>query len=112
MNTRNFKQSTPPTKNQEMSIEYKGRIYAICSEEQMNYLLMVEREKIIMEDADKVYRKEKKPIAEAEIVAKLEAFREKCEFNTLAYVLSKMTPQEQEEWKNKYRFAPIIKSRQ
>ena len=112
MNIRNFKQSAAPTKNQELSIEYKGRVYAICSEEQMNFLLMSEKEKIIMEDADKVYRKEKKPITEAEINTKLEAFREKCEFATLSHILSKMTPQEQEEWKNKYRFSPIIKCRQ
>ena len=112
MINRNFKESSSPTKNQELSIEYKGKVYAICSDDQMSYLLMTAKERIMMEDADKVYKKEKKSITEEELKAKLYEYVESCGYGTIASVLAKMTPAEQEEWKNKYRFTPITKCRQ
>lgn len=112
MINRNFKATGFPTKNQELSIEYKGKVYAICSDDQMAYLLMTAKERIMMEDADRVYKKEKKTITEDELKAKLTEYAENCGFGTLSFVLAKMTPAEQEEWKMKYRFAPISKCKQ
>lgn len=112
MNNRNFKEANPASKNEELSIEYKGRVYAICNDEQMAYLLMTAKERIMAEDADKVYRKEKKPITEDELRVKLHEYTDTCGFATVAFVLGKMTPAEQEEWRMKYRFTPVSKCKQ
>jgi len=109
MMNRAMRETGSPTKNQELSIEYKGRVYAICNDDQMAYVLLVEKERLVMEDNDRVYRKEKKNMTDEELKAKLLAFSDTCGYATLAMVLAKMTPAEQEEWKNKYRFTPITK---
>lgn len=109
---RNFKQSATPSKTQMLSIEYKGKMFAICSEEQMAYLLMVEKDRIRFDDADKVYRKLKKPMTDEELKQALQKYADGCGYGTLSGVLSMMTPAEKAEWEMKYRFAPVMKCKQ
>lgn len=104
MNDRPFKIGAMPVKNQETSIEYKGKIYALASEGQMEYILNQAKEQMLFDAATS-----KKPLSPDELSAKLNEFADNCGYATLDYVLAKMTPAEREEWKVKYRFAPITR---
>lgn len=95
---------TYPVKNQETAITFRGKTYAICSQEQMTFMLDQARNEIIS-----VANVAKEKLPEEEIGKRLNLFKEGCGFATLDYVLSLMTPAEQQEWKDKYRFCPITR---
>jgi len=105
MNDRKFKSSANPTKNQELAITFNGKTWAICSPEQMDYILIRAKEQLIFNAYE-----EQQTITEEQLAEKMKEFSENCGFATLDYVLGKMTPAEQEEWKNKYRFTPFTKA--
>jgi hypothetical protein len=93
-----------PCKNQELSISYKGKIYGICSPEQMAYLIMIARDRLMIEASQ-----QGKALTEEELKIKLTEYEANCGHATLESVLGKMTPDEIEQWKASYRFAPVIR---
>ena len=108
MNDRKRSPSELPAKNQQIAITLaSGKTYAIVSEGQMDFIMECAAEKFM---ADAV--NEKRQLTDTELRAKLIEYLEKdSEFATLDYVLSKMSPQERDDWKQKYRFSGIWRSK-
>ena len=102
MNTRASRVPQSPVKNQEMAITYKGKVYAICEQGQLDYLVQCERERWIMMAYD-----EDKTMTESELNAKIKIFLENCGYSTLNGLLARMTPEERKNWQDNYRFSPI-----
>lgn len=100
-----YKVAQSPVKNQELSISYKGKTYAICEQTQMDYLIQCEKERLMME----AYDYDKK-LAPEDLEAKIKVFIENCGYSTLKAVIEKMTPDERKAWEMSYRFAPIMKN--
>ena len=93
-----------PCKNQEMSVTYRGRTYGICSQEQLDYLIMMQQQTLMVEAAH-----QGKTLSEAELKAKLDEYAENCGNITLDKLLAKMSPEEQRAWQDSYRFTPITR---
>jgi hypothetical protein len=104
MNVKASKPSASPTKNQELSITYGGRSYAICAQGQLDYLIMQAREQILFDAAER-----REQVTEEFLEKKLEEFKVNCGFATLDWMLNKMNPQEKEIWAANYRFCPVTR---
>lgn len=94
-----------PVKNQETVIDLRGKSYAICTQGQLDFIKMQARGQIAFDAAE---RREK--LTEGELERRLKEHMDNCGYATLEYVHSLMTPAELEDWKNKYRFAPICRT--
>lgn len=102
MNNRNMKSPTPASKSQTLSIVFKGKIFAICSQGQLEYMRVVAKEKICYEASVK-----KEKLTEAEIEARVKKNVEDQGFTTMELVMAQLTPEEIKQWQDSYRFAPI-----
>ncbi len=105
MLTRGFKTGGSPVKNQLTSIEYKGKVYLICSEDQLRYI-----QQTAAAQAEFDAYESQKNLTTEELKAVVEKKVADSGFATLNYVLGLMNPDEKKEWQNKYRFTPFIKS--
>lgn len=101
---RSSKSPTYPVKNQETSITYGGKTYAICSDQQIDYIKLQARDQVMFDAFEKQIE-----MTEEEINKKVQLVVENCGYATLDYVLGLMTPQEREDWKVRYRFTPITR---
>ena len=79
-----------------------GRTYAICSQGQMNFLLREAQERITSEAMD---RGEK--LTDKEIQGRLAEWEKTCGYTTMPRFFARLTPEEQEEWKARYRFSGL-----
>lgn len=98
-----------PVKNLELTIEYKGKMYAICNEQQLDYLVEEERKRLMLATPPKGKYYEYTEEQSKEIDQKVGEYKYNCGYGTLSYVLALMTPAEQQEWKDRYRFQGITR---
>ena len=85
------------------SVTFEGKAYGLCSEGQMNYLMRSAREKILSDAMD-----EEKVLTDEEMADKMAAWEKTCAYTTMPRLFAKMSPEQREEWKARYRFSPII----
>lgn len=94
-------------KGSAMSITVKdGRTFAICSPGQMAYLRQAAIEDIMLAASER-----NETIRDQEQLDRLlDQWQETCPYATLAWVLAKLSPQEQKDWATRYRFQGISSS--
>jgi hypothetical protein len=85
------------------SVTFEGRAYGLCSQKQMNYLIMTAREKILSDAMD-----EEKTMTEEEMQLKLSEWEKTCGYTTMPKLFARMTPDQREELKARYRFSPVV----
>ena len=102
MRERTIQSRDAGTKGFSLAITLKGKDYKICDNAQFKYLSDRVRENIVMDLA-----KEEKQITEEELEEAVSAQLEEAGYSLLKDVLAKMTPEEAEQWKQSYRFAPL-----
>lgn len=94
------------TKQTYVDTIFRGRAYRICSTDQMNFLVMYQKSTLLQEAAANG-----KPLTEEELSIKIEEWKESgCGFIDHATLFSKMTPQEQKQWKDQYKYGGIFKN--
>ena len=106
MQSRMLPSSPNALKSQSMSVTYKGKTYAICSEGQVAYLRRMALEKVAAEAAARGEQLDEARMAEA-----VNRRVEERGFATLKMVLEKMTPAEQKQWAARYRFGAVSSAR-
>lgn len=96
--------STNPAKNQETCVTLSnGKSYTICSRGQYRAIKIMAKQRLYHLNGT-----EDNTATEEEVEKKLSIWlEEKCPFAPIDFVLSKMTPSEQEKWKSQYRFGGI-----
>ena len=101
--------SNPNVRDSELqlSITFQGKTYAICDSMQYKNLVTQEMEKAAFELASE--QQDHYP-DEDQIRKRAEAKVDDRGFATLDMILSRMTPQQREEWKQSYRFTPITRT--
>lgn len=91
-----------PIKSQLTQVGFNGKLYSICTQGQMNYLVAVARNSIINEAA-----REGRVLTEEDIEKAIEIFKEDCGYAVLTELLAKVSPEERQRWETNYRFAGV-----
>lgn len=107
MNIRKSASPELPAKNQQVSITLKnGKTYTVVSQGQMEYILEMQAHKLTSQAVAN-----KQQLTDEALKQKMIEFRDECPYAPLQWILDRMSPQEQDEWKAQYRFGGVNRSK-
>lgn len=80
-----------------------GKSYNICSNNQMSSILEMGKAAVLS-------AAQGEQLSDEEVAKRLEAWRVDCGFANADWILSKLSPDEQERWKASYRFSGVSRA--
>jgi len=85
--------------SESMTTILHGKRYRICSSGQMHYVEEDLKGKLLKKSSDEGLELTPEQVAEG-----VERLKEDCGYATVGWILGRLSPEQQTEWKNQYRF--------